>query len=360
VVSYAYNDVATGCVNTANRNVAVKAVPVFEWIDLENNYCVTENVDIVPKLKITDSDGSSSTVTLTSFNPSLLGLGNSVTLTYSYTTLGGCSGSISKTVGVKAPPVVAFVNVQDEYCQQALPITLAGSPAGGQFFVEGVLSPQLIPTNYAIGDVVNVAYVYKAADGCEGVIDKDVKIIAPPAFQEENADSLEACPADAQGYRLSPNLPHQAGYSYLWTTVDTSNPNNNASTRLVYIKDPSQGGLYSVLIRDAGNCPIYRMNVKIKIKCETNFFIPTAFSPNADGKNDILQVFGTDFTKLRLTIYNRWGEVIFTGRKKEELWDGTIQGSPAPAGIYNWQATFENVLRPGQKISKQGFIHLLR
>jgi hypothetical protein len=52
--------------------------------------------------------------------------------------------------------------------------------------------------------------------------------------------------------------------------------------------------------------------------------------------------------------------VVFTARSREETWDGMIKGQPAPAGIYAWSATFENTLKRGEIVRKQGQFMLIR
>jgi gliding motility-associated-like protein len=67
------------------------------------------------------------------------------------------------------------------------------------------------------------------------------------------------------------------------------------------------------------------------IPYEHLMFIPTAFSPNGDGLNDIYRVTGIELEKLTITVYNRWGEKVSQG----ENWDGLVNGLPAPLGVYS-------------------------
>ena len=64
-------------------------------------------------------------------------------------------------------------------------------------------------------------------------------------------------------------------------------------------------------------------------------YIPNAFTPNHDGRNDIFRIppeLGMDLGEF--SIYNRWGQKVFETTRVEEGWDGKIKGSPAPAGVY--------------------------
>ncbi|MBI2968346.1 MAG: PKD domain-containing protein [Bacteroidetes bacterium] len=64
--------------------------------------------------------------------------------------------------------------------------------------------------------------------------------------------------------------------------------------------------------------------------------VPTAFSPNGDGQNDILFVEGGPYKKLEFILYNEWGEIIFTADKQANGWDGRRSGKDQPIGVYVW------------------------
>jgi gliding motility-associated-like protein len=100
----------------------------------------------------------------------------------------------------------------------------------------------------------------------------------------------------------------------------------------------------------------------IENTCETTFYLPTAFSPNGDGLNDNLEIFGRNFTKLNLKIFNRWGELIFIARNQSEQWNGTLNGSPIPEGVYAWVADYESTVNKykGQKFQKRGSLTVVR
>ncbi|WP_170139286.1 T9SS type B sorting domain-containing protein [Larkinella arboricola] len=87
-------------------------------------------------------------------------------------------------------------------------------------------------------------------------------------------------------------------------------------------------------------------------------FVPDAFTPNGDGLNDLLEVKGsTNFQSLQLTVYNRWGEVVFSTENREG-WDGTINGQPAQPGTYAYRINVVNL--EGKKTEKTGSVLLIR
>jgi gliding motility-associated-like protein len=70
--------------------------------------------------------------------------------------------------------------------------------------------------------------------------------------------------------------------------------------------------------------------------------IPTGFSPNGDGQNDILYVRGAAIKTMDLKIYNRWGQLVFESNSQDIGWDGTFNGQPQPIEAYGYvlNATF--------------------
>ncbi|HEY1038958.1 MAG TPA: gliding motility-associated C-terminal domain-containing protein, partial [Bacteroidia bacterium] len=86
--------------------------------------------------------------------------------------------------------------------------------------------------------------------------------------------------------------------------------------------------------------------------------VPTGFSPNGDGNNDVLNVYGTiNATEYHMEVYNRWGQKMFESNDKTIGWDGTYKGQEAPIGVYAY--TFK-VTVDGKQLQKSGSITLIR
>ena len=90
--------------------------------------------------------------------------------------------------------------------------------------------------------------------------------------------------------------------------------------------------------------------------CE--LFVPNAFTPNGDGKNDVATVYGIEISELNFQLYDRWGRLVHTSFDDSHVWNGTIKGQPAPQGVYFWQATYKN--GPSATQTRQGHISLIR
>ncbi len=135
------------------------------------------------------------------------------------------------------------------------------------------------------------------------------------------------------------NIPEQLearnfGVSYLWKPplyLDepaVSNP---------YFKSATEGEQwYTVEIITAGGCMTVDTQM-VKIIREVKIYVPTAFTPNNDGRNDFLKPLLVGVRELNyFRIYNRWGQLIYDMRGGQRGWDGTINGLVQPTGVYVW------------------------
>ena len=98
---------------------------------------------------------------------------------------------------------------------------------------------------------------------------------------------------------------------------------------------------YVVTATDSAGCTATD-DVKVTVLKNGQIFIPTAFSPNADGTNDKLRVRGKEGIKVKsYKIYDRWGELIYEARDflindENAGWDGTFNGQPMNQGTFVW------------------------
>src|SRR5690606_9404582 len=96
----------------------------------------------------------------------------------------------------------------------------------------------------------------------------------------------------------------------------------------------------------------------IRIIKEPNLFHPTAFTPNADGLNDVFNVFGQYVDRFEMQIFNRWGEMMFHTEDLNEGWDGRFKGTLMPEGTYVFRATITD--QAGRSFERSGTLVLLR
>ncbi|AMQ01497.1 hypothetical protein AY601_4666 [Pedobacter cryoconitis] len=89
-----------------------------------------------------------------------------------------------------------------------------------------------------------------------------------------------------------------------------------------------------------------------------DIFIPNTFTPNGDGKNDIFYVHGNAIAKMRMCVYNQWGQFIFESLQQQVGWDGSYRGQMQPNGVYVYYV--EVTLTDGSTAMRKGTITILR
>ena len=90
-----------------------------------------------------------------------------------------------------------------------------------------------------------------------------------------------------------------------------------------------------------------------------NIYVPRVFTPNNDGTNDLLKPILVGISTFHyFTVYNRWGNIVFTTQDPNQGWDGTFKGVPQPVETYLWIA--EGIDDNGKKIVARGMTSLVR
>ena len=90
-------------------------------------------------------------------------------------------------------------------------------------------------------------------------------------------------------------------------------------------------------------------------------YIPNTFIPDADGLNDVfLPITDFEIHEWDLSIFNKWGALIFNGREYEAGWDGTFQGNQCQDGTYIYTLKYKSCANPIEARFIKGFVNLIR
>lgn len=125
-------------------------------------------------------------------------------------------------------------------------------------------------------------------------------------------------------------------------------------------------GLYFVTVQNFCGATTDSTTVKVN-DCSDYLDLPTAFSPNGDGINDVLYVVARNIENINWIVYDRWGEEVFSCHTSTPLsvtstecgWDGTFRGNDLNAGVYMYYLSGQSVL-DGRTIQKSGNFTLVR
>jgi len=120
---------------------------------------------------------------------------------------------------------------------------------------------------------------------------------------------------------------------------------------------PTQTTCYYIITDWTNGCS-NKDSICIKVVQSFDIFVPSAFSPNGDGYNDILYVRGEGIKTMDFAVYNRFGQKVFESTRQDEGWDGYYNGEFANSGVFDWyvKATLFN----GKAIVQKGTTTLIR
>lgn len=142
--------------------------------------------------------------------------------------------------------------------------------------------------------------------------------------------------------------------SYLWDFGDS-----RTSTETNPSHEYNRSGNYNVCLTATNN---FNCSDKICKTLQATVYpvvdVPSGFSPNNDGKNDILRIRGYGIERVNLQIFNRWGEKVFETNEMDKGWDGTYKGVLQEMDAFGYILTADFV--DGTSTKKQGNITLVR
>lgn len=153
-------------------------------------------------------------------------------------------------------------------------------------------------------------------------------------------------------------LQAKGGVSYTWTPAMALS-NANISNPVATYSGELDSITYTVRAYSAEGCYADdRINIKI-FSTQPEIFVPSGFTPNADGRNDILKPILAGMKHLDFfRIYNRWGQQLFFTREEGKGWDGKLNGADQPGGTYVY--TVQAVDYTGKTVQRKGTIVLIR
>lgn len=116
---------------------------------------------------------------------------------------------------------------------------------------------------------------------------------------------------------------------------------------------------YAVLVYDSLGCVDSAfMTVKV-FKTNPYVFVPTAFTPNGDGRNDLLRPIAVGVKKINyFAVYNRWGQMLFKTTTNGHGWDGRIAGAMQGTNVFVWMVSAVDYL--DKPIFLKGTVTLIR
>jgi gliding motility-associated-like protein len=195
------------------------------------------------------------------------------------------------------------------------------------------------PASYVVNKVID-------ANGCQSIENEGVALVAFKDFKNpeitSHFDSI-VCPVDS-AFQLTTLTPNG-----LWTGKGMGLDNYffpvkaNMGTNWIYYSFPE-------------NCN-ETDSISVEIGCDLQIFIPNSFTPNGDDENESLVVKGTNILTFEMSIYNRWGELMFYTNDINNFWDGKYKNAVVPEGAYSY--SYNAYGKDAQFINRMGVVNVL-
>lgn len=177
------------------------------------------------------------------------------------------------------------------------------------------------------------------AGGCTTTSTTVLEVLPSPAFSFPEDSAL--CFEDFPGVMHQLSVP--SGYAeYAWM--------DGSSTPSLMIDGP---GVYSVVVTNEIGCTTERFATVVDFCSEPLLFIPTAFTPDGDGLNEVLRIEGRNLVQLDFKLYNRWGDLVWEADSLGDYWHGQGPGKThyVQDELYLWKAKYRHYTDPSGQLS---------
>ena len=203
-----------------------------------------------------------------------------------------------------------------------------------------------------------------AVQGANGCTDSVTVVLPEPEaldvqIRPLNEDDQIVVFGDSLVLALQCNVPPDSLDQIVWSPPAVL----DCDTCAVVTAWPQEETWFTVFVREGGCTD--EDSYFVVVERNRPFFVPTAFSPNGDGDNDLFMIFaGPEVVRIRyLGIYSRWGELVFEVKDfppndPSYGWDGMLQGRPLNPDVFVWRLEVE--FADGRVLPYRGDVTLLR
>lgn len=338
-----------GCDSVATLNLTINPTPSAPTVVSPVVYCQYDNT--VP-LNATATSGNQ----ITWYTTATGGTGTNTAPTPSSAVAGTTNYYVSQTEGPCEGPrelITVTVNSKPDLGpDQSLRICFGDSAnLAALYNTSGLISywsmnNQQVPDSSSVHESGSYQLFVQNSNGC-----MDTALVALAIQPEVIANAGND--ADAE-YNIPYQLIGSGGISYLWSPAGNLN-NPFAANPLATLTESTT---FILTVKDEIGCADVD-TVKLRVLKGPTFYVPTAFSPNGDGLNDIFKPTPIGIAKLDyFKVFNRYGELVYQTSEIGKGWDGTYKGIRQPIGNYVWWVRGTD--RTGQVKFLKGNVVLIR
>ena len=293
-----------------------------------------------PSWKTTDNEPQPGKIYSADYNPYVIQASQSFTIRYVVYSGINCVNESTKEITVFKNPKVSFTELQPVCIEtQAFSITggqeITGATGTGIYSGAGI-SPNgfFSPAQAGVG-VHRLEYSFITNEGCKDSATQIIQINPQPSVNAgPDKFLIKGTSLTLHGTAKGNNL------TYLWTPAIGITGETTLDPKI----SPSSDIIYSLTVTSADGCSNHD---EVVIKVLNELYVPTAFTPNGDGLNDVWRLPSLEsYPDAEVTIYNRWGQIVFHAKAPFISWDGSLNGKPQASGTYIYFIDLKNHLPP--------------
>ncbi len=236
---------------------------------------------------------------------------------------------------------VSLVTGNTQYCKGS-PVNIslwASAPGGIQWHENGIPIPGATSNFYfPEPSVTSIYWATILKGGCLDTTRNVLVSISPipvPRIELDNAIQCLNIPVELKN---KSSIISDESLSYLWKISDGSSYTSTDLDKIFPI-----GGKYDIMLKATspmGCADSVSKSITVIETC--NVYMPTGFTPNNDGKNDVLKPILYGVKKLhRFVVFDRWGTIVYSTKNINEGWDGTFKGLPLTSSVFVWMLEYD-------------------
>ena len=258
-------------------------------------------------------------------------------------------------------PVYTIVGGNVNGCDSLVNLNLTINQSSSSSIAVASCGPYFAPNGQTYTESSSFSYVIPNANGCDSTIAVNLTISpTPTAAFSSSPTLLEFGMTEIQ--MLDQSVGQISSWNWTYTTTNGSIQTSTLQNPIFTIPTNTSGNqTFQLAVSNAQGCTSEITSI-LNIVEDAALYIPNTFSPDGNAFNNVFKVAGRniDLNQFELTIYNRWGEIIFISQDPNIGWDGAIANKGlAPIGTYTYQVVYRFV-NASESETLTGHLNLIR
>ena len=273
----------------------------------------------------------------------------------SYTWINGINYTSSTNI-----PQYTIVGGNANGCDSTVNLDLIIFQESSSVMIIESCGPYLAGNGQLYSESSTFSYVLPNANGCDSTVTVNLSITpVPVASFTSSPELLEFGLTEIQ--LIDQSTGQINAWDWIFTAENGTVQTSNLQNPIFNLSNTIGSITIQLTVSDDQGCSDDVISV-LNIIEDAAIYIPNTFSPDGDAFNNTFHVFGKNISSkgFELTVFNRWGEVIFSSQDPNVGWDGyVVDRGPSPVGVYSYRLSYSFVNRDESEII-HGHVHLLR